>query len=175
MPFQPPGLGWGRALTRLGQVDDVGRANPVAFAVIPKRLHDVTARGRGPACRHSNRGCPSGRSFGTMGSGVLRAWRRPWIFRVQAGLWGRAAVTRVGGVCPEGPMPGRRGGRGPHRVTPGPWVGSGLSSGPRSLLFPPVMPLFTARQDKGPVSGAWLVSRPAERPRRVWEVPWGHR
>lgn len=105
----------------------------MAFAVILKCLHDVPARSRGPACRQSNGGRPSGRSFGTTGSGVLGAWRRPWIFRLQAGLWGRAAVTTVGGVCPEGPMPDRRGGRGPPESYP--WSSGGV----QPILWAPVL------------------------------------
>lgn len=67
MPFWPQG--WSEGPTRSGQAEGVGRADPVAFAVILKPLHDIKAHRRGPAYRQSNAGCPSSRSFGTMGRG----------------------------------------------------------------------------------------------------------
>ena len=96
MPFWPQG--WSEGPTRSGQADGVGRADPVAFAVILKPLHDIKAHRRGPAYRQSNAGCPSSRSFGTMGRGVLGAWRWPWILRVQAGCGGRSCSDQSGGV-----------------------------------------------------------------------------
>lgn len=96
MPFWPQG--WSEGPTCSGQADGVGRADPVAFAVILKPLHDITAHRRGPTYRQSNAGCPSSRSFGTMGRGVLGAWRRLWILRVQAGRGGRSCCDQSGGV-----------------------------------------------------------------------------